>query len=66
MADLFDNQTKSWNCDLVRKLYHPSIAKEILQISIPKTQGNDNKLIWKHSTSSDYKVNKAYKLIHQH
>ena len=66
MVDLFDNQTKSWNCDLVRKLYYPSIAKEILQIPIPKTQGNDVKLIWKHSTSGDYKVNKAYKLIHQH
>ena len=66
MADLFDNQTKSWNCDLVRKLYHPSTAKEILQIPKPKTKGNDDKLIWKHSTSGDYKVNKAYNLIHQH
>ena len=65
IVDLLENQTKSWNCDLVRELYHPSIAKEILQIPIPKTQGNDDKLIWKRSTSGEYKVNMAYNLIHQ-
>lgn len=65
MVDLIENNTKSWNFGLVRKLYHFPIAKEILQIPIPKTQGNDDKLIWKHSTSGEYKVKKAYNLIYQ-
>ena len=49
VAELVDSQTKSWKCDLVRKIYQPPIAKEILQIPLPKTQGNNDKLIWKHS-----------------
>lgn len=50
VADLIDSQTKSWKCDLVRKIYHPPIAKEILQIPLPKIQGNNDKLFWKRSS----------------
>lgn len=65
VAGLVDNQSRTWNCDLIRKAYQPSDAKEILQIPLPKTQGNNDKLIWKHSASGTYKVSQAYTLIHQ-
>lgn len=65
VADLVNNQSRTWNCDLIRKVYQPSEAKEILQIPLPKTQGNNDKLIWKHSASGTYKVSQAYTLIHQ-
>lgn len=37
VADLIDAHSRSWSCDLIRKIYPPPKAKEILQIPIPKS-----------------------------
>lgn len=36
-----------------------------MKLSIPKTEGNEDKLIWKHSHSGQYKMRNAYHLIQQ-
>ena len=63
VADLIDQETKSWKVELIRKIYHPQVAKEILLLPISRLPNMDDKLIWKHSNSGDYKVKKAYQLL---
>ena len=65
IADLIDQRSKSWRNDLVKKLYQFPACEEILQLSLPKTPDIKDRLSWKHSTSRDYKVNKAYHMLHQ-
>ena len=65
VADFVDNQSRSWKCELIRKIYPPSKAKEILQIPLPKSQGNSDKLVWKYSSSGAYNVSQVYHLIHK-
>ena len=65
VADLVDNQSRSWKCELIRKIYPPSKAKEILQIPLPKSHGNSDKLVWKYSSSGAYNVSQAYHLIYK-
>lgn len=65
VADLIDGNTKSWKGELLNNLYPCSTYKEIMKLSIPKTEGNEDKLIWKHSHSAHYKVRNAYYLIQQ-
>ena len=63
VADLVDSQTKSWKCDLVRKIYQPPIAKEMLQVPLPKTQGNNEKLIWDSGSTLHLEITKLIRLI---
>ena len=63
VADLIDQDTKSWKVDLGRKLYHPQVAKKILLLPLSKLPNRDGKIIWKHSNSLDYKVKKAYQML---
>ena len=63
MADLIDQETKTWRVDLVRKLYQGHDGEEILYFPLPRTTRIEDKLLWKHSTSGKYQVNKAYHLI---
>ena len=50
---------------MVKKLYQFPACEEILQLSLPKTPDIKDRLLWKHSTSREYKVNKAYHMLHQ-
>ncbi|XP_050241346.1 uncharacterized protein LOC126690274 [Quercus robur] len=63
VVDLIDQETKSWKVELIRKIYHPQVAKEILLLPISRLPNMDDKLIWKRSNSGDYKVKKAYQLL---
>ena len=65
IADLIDQENKSWKVDLMRKIYHPQVAKEILLLLLPisKLPNMADKLIWKHSNSGDYKVKEACQLL---
>ena len=65
MANLINQDSRTWNQTLIRKLYQPQISKEILQLPIPKTIGLEDKLLWRHSNSGEYKVSKAYSMIQQ-
>ena len=65
VADLIDSNAKSWNHNVVRKLYQYPACKDILHLPIPKTNGNIDKILWKHSFSSDYHVKTTYSLIHK-
>ena len=65
VADLINQNKRTWNHTLIRKLYQPHISKEIMQLHIPRTFGLEDKLLWRHSNSGEYKVNKAYSMIHQ-
>ena len=63
VADLIDQETKSWKVEVVRKLYHPQVAKEILLLPISRIPNMEDNILWKHSNSGDYKVKKAYQLL---
>ena len=56
VAGLIAPNPKSWNCNLIRKLYPHPICTEIMKIPIPKTGDNPDKLVWKFSKSRDYSV----------
>lgn len=65
VADLVNQDTKSWNVDLVRMLYHSPDCEEILNLPLPRTSRIKDRLLLKHSSSGEYKVNKAYRMLHQ-
>ena len=65
VADLIDSNAKSWNHNMVKKLYQYPACKDILHLPIPKTNGNIDKILWNHSFSSDYHVKTTYSLIHK-
>lgn len=50
---------------MIRKLYQGPISEEILQIPISKFAQMEDKLVYKFSNSGNYKVNKAYFMLHQ-
>lgn len=62
-ADLIDQETKSWKEEIVRKLYHPQVAKEILLLPISRIPNMEDKILWKHSNSGDYEVKRAYQFL---
>ena len=65
VADLIDPNSRTWRFDLVKKLYHFPVCMEICQLPLPRTDGNQDRLLWKHSGSGEYKVKKAYQIIQQ-
>jgi len=65
VADLIDSNAKSWNHNVVRKIYQYPACKDILHLPIPKSNGNIDKILWKHSSSGDYYVKTTYSLIHK-
>ena len=60
VADLIDHTNHSWNPGLVKTLYPHPISEEILNLPISKIGIGIDKLVWKHSSSGDYQVKKAY------
>lgn len=44
VADLIDQDTKTWKVDLIRRLYHPHVAKEILLLPLSRLPNMDDKL----------------------
>lgn len=48
VADLINQNKRTWNHTLIRKLYQPHISKEIMQLHIPRTLGLEDKLLWRH------------------
>ena len=63
VGDLIIHTSASWNCDLVRALYPPSLARKIFQFPISKTNSVQDKLVWKHSSDGVYNVKKAYEIL---
>ena len=63
VSDLIDSTANSSKVDLVRNLYPHQIAMEIFQYPSPKIDVSVYKLILKHSTTSDYKVKRAYEML---
>ena len=63
IADLIDHSRGVWKCDLFKKLYPQPQCDEILRIPISKTRVILDKLLWKHSSSKEYSVKTAYKLL---
>lgn len=65
VADLIHPNKKTWNWNILRRLYDHNTCEEINKIPIAKTEGNLDKLIWKYSALGEYNVAKAYSLIQQ-
>ena len=65
MANLIHPNKKTWNWNILRRLYDHNTCEEINKIPIAKTEGNLDKLIWKYSALGEYNVAKAYSLIQQ-
>ena len=65
MVDLIHPNTKTWNWDLLGRLYDHNTCVEISKIPIAKTDRVPNTLTWKYSNSGEYNVAKAYSLIQQ-
>lgn len=65
IADLIDQDTKTWKVNLIRRLYHPYVAKEICLLPLSRLSNMDDELLWKYSSSGDYKVKKAYQMLFQ-
>lgn len=61
--DLINSTTNTWKGHFVRKLYPHQAAMEILQLPLPKTDVEIDKLVWKHSTTGEYKVKKGYDML---
>lgn len=62
VVDLLDQSRGVWKCDMIKKLYPHPQCDEILRIPISKTWVISDKLLWKHSSSGEYSVKKAYNL----
>ena len=65
VVDLIHPNTKTWNWDLLGRLYDHNTCVEINKIPIAKTDRVPNTLTWKYSNSGEYNVAKAYSLIQQ-
>ncbi|XP_075645730.1 uncharacterized protein LOC142616855 [Castanea sativa] len=63
VVDLIDQCSRTWKTNLIKKLYHPDTCKEILQLPIPRIVGSEDKLSWRHTSSGEYRVNKAYLML---
>ncbi|KAL0004467.1 hypothetical protein SO802_012028 [Lithocarpus litseifolius] len=63
VADLIDSVSHAWKPKLVRALYPGPISQEVLRLPISKTGSVSDRLDWRHSSSGDYRVKKAYELI---
>ncbi|XP_026434672.1 uncharacterized protein LOC113332339 [Papaver somniferum] len=61
VSDFINDDTKSWNSELVRSFFTPNNAKNILDSRIP-ISGSD-RLIWPHSKNDPFNVKSAYKVI---
>ena len=57
--------SRTWKHDLIRRLYQPHTCKEILQLPLSRTSSLEDKLLWRHSNSREYKVNKAYSMLQE-
>ena len=65
VANLIDPNSRTWRFDLVKKLYQVPACKEICQLPLPRTDGNQDRLLWKHSKSGEYNVKKATRLYNK-
>ena len=63
MADLIDQSTNTWKPNLVLALYPYPQWFEILKIPLSKTGSISDKLLWKYSSTGDFKVKIAYELL---
>jgi hypothetical protein len=66
VADLINADSASWKTSIINQLYDPDISQQILSNPLPKiaTQSIPDKIIWPHSTTGEYRVKKAYELLH--
>ena len=65
VADLINSSSHSWKFDTVRSLYQQPTCNQILHIPLTNTEGGRDKVLWKHSISGEFPVNKAYELPHK-
>jgi hypothetical protein len=66
VADLINEDSASWKISIINQLYDPDTSQQILSTPLPKIapQSIPDKIIWPHSTTGEYKVKKAYELLH--
>ena len=63
MADLIDSSTHASKPNLVKAIYPSPISNEILSLPISTIGADADRQVWKHSSSGDYQVKKAYNLL---
>ena len=63
VSNLINHSAHTWKPDLIRSLYPHTISVEILKTPISKVGVGQDKLLWKHSKSGKYQVEKAYNLL---
>ena len=63
VADLIDHTAGIWKADLVRSIYTGPQCSNILRIPLSKTGAVADKVLWKHSTSREFVVKNAYKML---
>jgi hypothetical protein len=61
---LIDPNTRQWNSNLVRSLFHPLIASKILDIPL-SMQPRRDKLLWHFNSNGIYSVKSGYKIAKQ-
>lgn len=61
MNQLIDPQTKEWNVDLVRQIFHSFDADEICKLKIPRS-GVEDCIAWHYEKTGVFTVKSAYKL----
>ena len=60
VADLIDQDTTTWNVELIREIFHPDDVKEIL--SIPLRADMEDWLAWHFDSKGVFSVKSAYRL----
>ena len=63
VADLIDHTAGIWKADLVRSVYIGPQCSDILRIPLSKTGAVADKVLWKHSSSREFVVKNAYKML---
>ncbi|KAL4386202.1 hypothetical protein GQ457_09G009570 [Hibiscus cannabinus] len=62
VSDLIDPLSNSWNIDLIRVIFPPSQASQILGIQLPDLP-HDDLFVWRKDNSGEYSVRSGYKLL---
>lgn len=63
IADLIDHIVGIWKANLVRSVYIGPQYSNILSILLLKTKAVVDKILWKHSSSGEFVVKNAYKML---
>ncbi|MFQ6667116.1 hypothetical protein Gotur_033240 [Gossypium turneri] len=62
VVDLINEESKTWNRDLIVNTFNTDIARKILRISLSKTAQEDIQ-VWRGEATRVFSVRSAYKLL---